>query len=83
MTAPDLAAPSKPSGEQSPQDANTVVNLVAVFLGEHLCSTEDLAWAILTDETGTDLCIRSSDASWVFFRNPQSRSDGKPGSAAG
>ena len=58
------------SGEQSPEDANAVVNVVAVLLGEHLCQTANLVWAIVTDEFGTDLCVRSPETSWVFF--PQS-----------
>ncbi|WP_193610220.1 DUF3806 domain-containing protein [Nocardioides lijunqiniae] len=58
------------SGEQSPEDANAVVNIVAVLLGEHLCDASNLTWSIVTDEFGTDLCVRGPDTSKVFF--PQS-----------
>jgi len=57
-------------GEQPPETANNVVNLVAVLLGEHLCSTTDLRWAIMTDEQGADLCIHDPATSWTLF--PQS-----------
>lgn len=58
------------SGEQSAEDANAVINIVAVLLGEHICATSNLGWAIVSDEFGTDLCVRSLETSWVFF--PQS-----------
>lgn len=58
------------SGEQSTEDANAVVNIVGVLLGEHICATTSLDWAIVTDEFGTDLCVHDPETSWVFF--PQS-----------
>lgn len=58
------------SGEQSPEDANAVINIVGVLLGEHICATTSLNWAIVTDEFGTDLCVHDPETSWVFF--PQS-----------
>lgn len=58
------------SGEQAPEDANAVINIVGVLLGEYICSTTSLDWAIMTDEFGTDLCVHDPATSWVFF--PQS-----------
>lgn len=58
------------SGEQSREDANAVINVVAVLLGEHIRATSTLNWTIVTDEFGTDLCLSSPETSWVFF--PQS-----------
>ena len=57
-------------GEQSPEDANAVINIVAVLLGEHICTSSKLRWAIITDELGSDLCVHDPATSWVFF--PQS-----------
>lgn len=54
-------------GEQSAKDADVVVNIAGVFLGEHLCETTDLTWAVSTDQYGTELCVRSEDGRWVFF----------------
>jgi hypothetical protein len=66
----DLSLLAVKSGEQSQEDANAVINVVAVLLGEHICATSTLRWAIVTDEFGTDLCLCSPETSWVFF--PQS-----------
>jgi hypothetical protein len=56
--------------EQSPEDANAVINIVAAVLGEHICAPSDLRWAIITDELGSDLCVHDPATNWVFF--PQS-----------
>jgi hypothetical protein len=47
-----------------------VVNVVAVFLDEHICLAPELNWAIVNDELGTDLCVRSSNTSRAFFPQP-------------
>jgi hypothetical protein len=57
-------------GEQPPDIANNVVNIVAVLLGEHLCSSTGLRWAIMNDEQGADLCVFDPATSWTLF--PQS-----------
>ncbi|GAC1379833.1 MAG: hypothetical protein NVSMB48_04400 [Marmoricola sp.] len=58
------------TGEASQEIANTVVNVVAALLGERLCQSAGLEWAIVSDEFGTDLCVRRPGTSLAFF--PQS-----------
>lgn len=51
-------------GRQPAADANTIVNVVAVLLGEHLRGTAGLDWAIITDERTdmTDIRITRNEA---------------------
>lgn len=58
------------SGRESPEVANTVVNVVGVLIGELICAQSSLGWAIVTDEHGTDLCLHDPAMSWTLF--PQS-----------
>jgi len=78
-TVPDLASVSRlfdeayegvRSGAVPPEAANDVVNTVGVLVGEHLCRSAGMAWAIVVDEYGTDLCVRDPHSSTVLF--PQS-----------
>lgn len=57
-------------GDQSPEIGNSVVNLVGALIGEYVCRTSPMRWAILTDEFGTELCVYDPATSWTFF--PQS-----------
>ena len=57
-------------GSVRPETGNDVVNQVAALVGEHLCRTAGMQWAIVTDEYGTDLCVRQPGSTLLFF--PQS-----------
>ena len=66
----DAQLAANAEGRLAPEDANAIINVIAVLLGEHLRMTANVDWAIVTDEFGTDLCVYRPENQWTFF--PQS-----------